>query len=99
MRILLVCNQGMSTGILVENMIKHAEDGDVIEALPVSKSKDVAKNYDVVLVGPQIRYKIAEIKGFVADKNIPVEVIDMQAYGMMDGAKVMQQVKEMLKGE
>lgn len=38
----------------------------------------------------------ADFKKKVADKNIPVSVIDMQAYGMMDGQKVIQQTYDLM---
>ena len=43
---------------------------------------------DVVLLGPQIRHMLADVKKVVADK-CPVEVIDMRDYGMIRGDKVL----------
>lgn len=95
MRILLVCNQGVSTGMLVENMKNYASEGDAIEAVPVSKVNAVIQNFDVVLVGPQIRYKFEEIRKITNERKIPAEMVDMTAYGMMDGKKVFDQAKKM----
>lgn len=95
MNILLVCNQGMSTGILVENMKKFANAEDHIEAVPVSHVSKVIENFDVLLVGPQIRYKFNEIQEISNKHNKKVAMIDMQAYGMMDGEKVMHQARNL----
>ncbi|MGN1343931.1 MAG: PTS sugar transporter subunit IIB [Traorella sp.] len=96
MKVLLVCNQGMSTGILVENMKKFGSEEDYVEAVPVSKISAVAKNFDVILVGPQIRYKFNEIEKVANENNIKASMIDMMAYGMMDGQAVMNQAKKLL---
>ncbi|MDU5111005.1 MAG: PTS sugar transporter subunit IIB [Clostridium sp.] len=95
MRILLVCQQGVSTGMLVENMKKFAEPDDYIEAVPVAHVPKVVENFDVVLVGPQIRYKYDEINDCASKYNKKIAMIDMLAYGMMDGKKVVQQAKSL----
>lgn len=46
--------------------------------------------YDLLLVGPQIRYKLKEFEKKCAGK-CPVEMIDMRDYGRMDGEKVLDQ--------
>ena len=42
------------------------------------------------LLGPQVRFKEKQIRALVEEK-IPVSVIDMSAYGTMNGEKVLQQ--------
>lgn len=99
MRVLLVCNQGMSTSVLVKNMYKYADEETVIEAKPVTEYADVAGNYDAILIGPQIRYQLSEVEK-VAEKNgIKAAVIDAAAYGMLDGKKVLEQASKLIKGE
>lgn len=92
MNILLVCAAGMSTSLLTNSMKKNAEPGDVIDALPVSELAANVDRYDVVLVGPQIRYKLAEVQKY----GKPTGVIDMKAYGTMDGKAAMKQARELL---
>ena len=62
MKILLVCNQGMSTSVLVKNMYKYADEQTMIEAKPVTEYQDVASQFDVILIGPQIRYQLQEVE-------------------------------------
>lgn len=97
MKILLVCNQGMSTSVLVKNMYKYADEDTTIEAKPVTEYEEVAGNYDVILIGPQIRYMIDKVKEVAHKNNIEADVVDMAAYGMLDGKKVLDQAKSLIK--
>ena len=49
---------------------------------------------DVILLGPQVGYRLEKVKEICS--NTKVEVIDMMDYGMMNGEKVLNHVKEML---
>ncbi len=44
--------------------------------------------FDCLLVGPQIRYKLNDLKKAYGDK-VPVSMIDMKDYGRMDGEAVL----------
>lgn len=97
LNILLVCNAGMSTSLLVNKVKEHADkEGYEIDivAMPVD---DVSSNYegkDVVLLGPQVRFKKKAVEEQV-DHSVPVDVIDMVAYGTIDGKKVFEQALEL----
>ena len=96
MKVLLACAAGMSTSLLMNSMRKSAAEGDVIEAVPYTEIDDVVDGFDVVLLGPQIRFRLAEAKKKLAASGKPVDVIDMRAYGTMDGQKVMAQARSLL---
>ena len=96
MKVLLICAAGMSTSLLVNNMKKFADAQDVVEAFPVAQLESVIDNYDVVLVGPQIRYKLKDIKKIADAHNKPADVIDMAVYGQMKGKEAMQMSKKLL---
>lgn len=96
MKILLICAAGMSTSLLTNSMKKNADPGDVIDALPASDIDAVITNYDVILLGPQIRYKLAEIEAKAKPLGKPVGVVDMRAYGTMDGKAAMAQARSLL---
>ena len=49
---------------------------------------------DVMLLGPQVRFLESKMKAIAGGK--PVAVIDMQAYGTMNGAKVLEQALKLL---
>lgn len=95
-KVVLICAAGMSTSLLVEKIKVAALDQDYdinIEAFPIAKHQDAVIGADIVLLGPQIRYELNKVK---KSTDKPVEVIDMRAYGMMDGQKVVKQIKETL---
>ena len=89
--ILLVCSAGMSTSALVKKMDEAAQAKGVeakIWAVGDAQSKEDAAKADIVLLGPQVRYLEKKMNERVNHEN-PVMVIDMAAYGMMNGAKVL----------
>lgn len=97
--ILLVCNAGMSTSILVRNMQQAAKELGV-DAQIVAKSLTEAKKEgmdeaDVILLGPQVAYELANVKAIA--KDIPAAVIDMKEYGAMDGKKVLKSAYRLMK--
>ena len=95
MKVLLVCAAGMSTSLLTNNMKKNADPDDVVDAVPVGELESVIDKYDVILLGPQIRFKEKEVKAVCDPKGIPCAVMDMRAYGMMDGKAAMDQARKL----
>lgn len=90
-RILLVCGAGMSTSLLVTKMQKAAKERGIEVEIAATSGESIDKeieNVDVLLLGPQIRYKKDEFKKKYGDK-FPIEVIDPMDYGMMNGEKVL----------
>lgn len=59
-KILLLCDAGMSTSLMVKKM-KEAADKKGIEteiaAVSIAKFEENLDNYDVFLLGPQVKYK------------------------------------------
>ena len=97
--ILLVCAAGMSTSMLVKRMQEQAENIKAqvnINALAISEAKEKIKynEVDVVLLGPQVRFKKK-----VAQGKIPVAVIDMKYYGQMDGKAVLESALALLANQ
>lgn len=91
--ILLVCSAGMSTSMLVKKMQDAAAAKGVdatIWAVGDAESIEEVKKADIVLLGPQVRYLEKKMNERVNNEK-PVMVIDMAAYGTMNGAKVLDQ--------
>lgn len=89
-KILLVCAGGFSTSMLVEKMKSAANKQDLTISIDAC-GEGVIEEYlpvDVVMLGPQMGHAEADVKE-KAGSNIPVHVIDMMDYGMMDGEKVL----------
>ena len=97
--ILLVCNAGMSTSMLVQKMQAAAKEQGIeatIQAKSVTDAAMVFDNADVLLLGPQVGYQKSEMEK-LADGRIPVEVIDMRDYGTMNGANVLKRAIEIVE--
>ncbi|EEW7499137.1 PTS sugar transporter subunit IIB [Escherichia albertii] len=89
-KIYLFCSAGMSTSLLVSKMRQQAEKYQVPVYIEVfSETFAVAKGpeADVILPGPQIAYLREDIQKLLPNK--PVEVIDSQLYGKIDGLAVL----------
>ena len=98
MNILLVCASGMSTSLLVTKMQKESESNgsqDMIIACSVDELEMNIDNCEVVLIGPQIRYKSKIISEIASAKDKGFAVIDSVSYGMVDGKKVLNQAYEL----
>ena len=92
--IMLVCSAGMSTSLLVTKMQKAAEEQGVeADIFAVSASDADAnladKDVNVLLLGPQVRFMKGQFEQKLVPMGIPLDVIDMKDYGMMNGANVL----------
>ena len=89
MKILLVCAGGMSTSILMKKMAQywadHGKELD-IKAVGLAEYQDVYQNYDIVLMGPQVSYRLKEVK---ENTKLPVEAIPSFEYAIGDCQKIM----------
>ena len=95
--ILLVCNAGMSTSMLVNKMKEEAKKQNLeveIEAKSLTEAKKDLSGVDCILIGPQLRYELNNVKA--AAGNIPVDTINMQDYGLMNGKKVLETALKMI---
>lgn len=98
---MLVCVAGMSTSMLVQKMQKEAEkqklDRDIF-AVSTSEAdqKIESDNIDVLLLGPQVRFKKDEYTKKCAEKDIPVVVIEMRDYGTMNGENVLNTAEQLM---
>lgn len=98
--IMLVCNAGMSTSMLVTKMEKSAQEKGIettIWAVPVSEvdGEVAAKSIDAILVGPQVKFMLKEYKEKF-EPGIKVDSINMMDYGTMNGAKVLDFALELI---
>ena len=95
-KILLVCSGGMSTSILMKKMEAYAKEHDFnleIEAVGMGVYKDIAANYDIMLLGPQIAYRKKSIEETV---DMPVVAIAPQDYAFGNSEKIFKQVEAVL---
>ena len=101
--IMLACAAGMSTSLLVTKMQAAADEKGLdaeIFAVPAQEVDNIIleKKVDVLLLGPQVRYLLEQFTEKLKDKNIPIGVIPMVDYGMMNGSKVLALAEELIGG-
>ena len=91
-RIMLCCSAGMSTSMLVRKMVEAARERELevdIEAYGVAEFDTQFPHYQVVLLGPQVKYMLKTLSEKAATQGIPVQPIDPMDYGMQRGDKVL----------
>ena len=89
MKILLVCAGGMSTGLLMKKMEAYwAQQGKELKitAVGLGEYEDVCKDYDIIMVGPQVGYRMAQIK---ADTGMPCDTIPSFDYAIGNCPNIM----------
>lgn len=89
MKILLVCAGGMSTSILMKKMEAYWESKGVeleIQAVGLSEYPDVASQYDIIMVGPQVNYRLKEIK---ENTGLPCDAIPSFDYAVGNCENIM----------
>lgn len=92
MRILLTCCAGMSTSMLVEMMLQEAKkQGEKYDIVATDQEKvtSMIKDYDILLLGPQVRHAYKRMYKLYSP-IIPVAMIDVQDYGRLDGKRVLE---------
>ena len=100
--IMLVCSAGMSTSLLVTKMQQAAEAKGLETDIFAVSASDAdnhleTKPVDVLLLGPQVRFMKAQFEEKLAPKGIPLDVINMADYGMMNGEKVLKSAIKLIK--
>ncbi|GAJ58770.1 PTS system, cellobiose-specific enzyme II, B component [Geobacillus thermoleovorans B23] len=67
-----------------------------IWAVGQDQAKKEMAQADVILIGPQMSFLKEELQKEAQKYGIPVDVIDMVAYGMADGKKVYEQALKLM---
>ena len=101
MRIMLACNAGMSTSMVVAKMLDaaKAQGKDYkIWAVEEDAIQSELGNFDGLLLGPQARHILRGVTKLVGDQAV-VDVIDGPAYGRCDGAAVLKQAEDLYEGK
>lgn len=96
LNILLVCNLGASTGVMVSKMRTIAAESEKlrnikikIEAHPAGLLVEKISEFDVVLLGPQIKHRLAELETICHQHQRPIGVIDIRDYGTVNGGNIL----------
>lgn len=68
-KIALLCAAGMSTSVLVQKMRDAAAEASFeceIDAYPVASAEEVGETADCLLLGPQVRYELDNVRAKVS---------------------------------
>ena len=91
-KILLLCSAGMSTSIVVKKMKQAAEQKNIevhIDAVGLELFHERLNEYDIFLLGPQVRFKKDDFNKEAVKYGKKVEVINQMDYGMLKGDKIL----------
>lgn len=86
---IICCSQGMSSSALMKRMKYYVANQNLdinVKATTVDRILTKEIDFDILMLGPQIRFEKNKIKKVFPDKI--VEVISMQSYGRLDGEEV-----------
>ncbi len=108
MNILLICANGASTGVLVEKMKDFTKSHEKLKTkeinIEATSFENLPKylkshNVDVVLIGPQIRFKEEEVADICKPYSIKSAVINTQDYGRMNAPAVLKMAIDLFKNK
>lgn len=102
-RVYLFCNAGMSTSLLASKMQKVANEHQLpieVKAFSDSKMDSVIHEFhpDVILLGPQVKYIFEATVEKYGHLGTPIEVIDLEDYGNVNGERVLKKAILLMKG-
>ena len=89
-KIVLLCAGGASTGMLAKKMEEVAKTVNLectVNAFGVSQASSVAADADVVMLGPQVGFRLDEVKKALPGKA--VTAIEMNDYGNMNAKRIL----------
>lgn len=98
--ILLVCGTGASSGFMAKNIRQAAKAKGIevsVKARGDSEVEDYIAEIDLLLVGPHLKYMLNDLKEIADPYEVPVHIIEEDAYGSLDGAAVLETIVDELK--
>lgn len=100
MKAVILCSWGATSSSLAKYVTDEAKKRNLdieVEAGGTGEFKKKAASYSVALLEPQVRHLRKEVQQIASKYDIPVDIVDMQAFGMMDGSKVLDQIIDLAK--
>lgn len=95
MKAIILCSWGATSSSLAKVVTDEAKKRNldiVVDAGGTGEFKKKAANYSVALLEPQVRHLRKEVETAASKFDIPVEIVDMQAFALMNGGKVLDQI-------
>lgn len=100
MKAIILCSWGATSSSLAKAVSDEAQKRNLditVDAGGTGEFKKKAENYSVALLEPQVRHLKKEVEAAASKYDIPVEIVNMQAFAMLDGAKVLDQIVDLAK--
>ncbi|MDE6376467.1 MAG: PTS sugar transporter subunit IIB [Ligilactobacillus sp.] len=99
--IMLACSAGMSTSMLVAKMQEEAKNRGKDYEIFAKSVADIDHQFetekpDVLMLGPQVAYMKADVQKKCDAASVPMEVINMTDYGMMNGKNVLDEAEKIM---
>lgn len=90
--IVLLCQYGASTGLVANKIKEAAQDRGIevtVNAYSASAISDVIGTADVVLLGPQVRFRLKGLLKDYGDTGVPIAAMEPVDYGRMNGEAIL----------
>lgn len=94
-KILLACSAGMSTSLLEDSMKNYMGEKGIdgkVEAHGSEMAKKLVKDFDVILLGPQVRFMLPTFVELANGKY--VDIISPSDYALSRGDNVVNKILE-----
>lgn len=103
-RVYLFCSAGMSTSLVASRMQDVANSHNLpieVKAFSDSRLDAVVEEFhpDVILLGPQVKFKFNATRDKYEPQGIPVDVINLEDYGNVDGERILKRAIQLLKSK
>lgn len=98
MKILLACNLGMSTSLLVEKIKEEAKKKNIdaeVDAVPFDKVALSVNQTDILLLYPQVRYLVNKFKDQFGDKIPVIEAMNMSDYALLKADNILRDAMDL----
>lgn len=101
-KVYLFCNAGMSTSLVAAKMQAVADQHKLpieVKAFSDAKMETVVatEHPDVILLGPQVKYRLESTREKYEPQGIKVSIIDLEEYGNADGERILKRAILLLK--
>lgn len=92
LNIVLLCQYGASTGLVAEKISEAAKKRNlevVVNAYSVGEAEKVIPTADIVLLGPQVRFKQKSLEANYGHYGAPIVPMQPTDYGRMNGEGIL----------
>jgi PTS system cellobiose-specific IIB component len=99
-KVVVLCAAGMSSSLICTSINNAAAKRNMkleIYATPIMTYKELDySDVDVILLAPQVRFQIEEVRSYLISFQIPVDQIGFVDYGMVRGDSILDLILKLL---